>query len=291
MEETGEPDTGRASVLAEWEGLPHFDLSTDAWLVHTESGEAVAYAEEWDERPHEWLLGHFAVFPDHRGRGLDGYLMELIERRARTHAAHTSGGTSKLGVYCVSTDARKTHLYRSRGYSHIRSFARLSRDLTGALPPPVWPAGIIVRPLRRGRDERAVHAALEEAFSEHFRGERLPFEEWERLIFADRNLDPDLWFVAWDGSQVAGTALAFSLEEPRYGYVDRLGVRARWRRRGLGEALLLQCFIALRERGQVRAVLGVDIDNVTGAQRLYERAGMRPERVTEFFEKEVGVLG
>ena len=59
------------------------------------------------------------------------------------------------------------------------------------------------------------------------------------------------------------------------GHITSLGVRERWRRRGLGQALLRHALHSLRERGLRAATLGVDGSNESGAVRLYERAGMR----------------
>lgn len=67
-----------------------------------------------------------------------------------------------------------------------------------------------------------------------------------------------------------------------------LGVRRAWRRAGLGEALLLRSFAEFRRRGYTRGTLGVDASSVTGATRLYERAGMRVYRDTVFLEKQLG---
>ena len=61
------------------------------------------------------------------------------------------------------------------------------------------------------------------------------------------------------------------------GFVDWLGVRPQWRRRGLGRALLLHAFRELHERGAGRVGLGVDSQNPTGATRLYESVGMHVE--------------
>jgi ribosomal protein S18 acetylase RimI-like enzyme len=58
-----------------------------------------------------------------------------------------------------------------------------------------------------------------------------------------------------------------------------------WRRRGLGRALLLQAFAAFRERGLARAALGVDAESLTGANRLYESAGMHVAARFDIYEK------
>lgn len=53
-----------------------------------------------------------------------------------------------------------------------------------------------------------------------------------------------------------------------------LVVRAPWRRRGIGLALLHTAFGGIHRRGIHRAELGVDAENPAGANRPYERAGM-----------------
>ena len=59
------------------------------------------------------------------------------------------------------------------------------------------------------------------------------------------------------------------------GWIQELGVRAPWRRRGLGAALLAHAFAAFRTRGQARVDLGVDAEGATRPLQLYERAGMQ----------------
>jgi hypothetical protein len=47
----------------------------------------------------------------------------------------------------------------------------------------------------------------------------------------------------------------------------------------------LQAFAAFRERGLMRAGLGVDAESLTGAHRLYESAGMRVSASFDIYEK------
>jgi ribosomal protein S18 acetylase RimI-like enzyme len=69
------------------------------------------------------------------------------------------------------------------------------------------------------------------------------------------------------------------------GFVNTLGVRAPWRRRGLGLALLHAAFGRFWEQGEHRVALGVDAENPTEAKRLYERAGMRAVWRADVYEK------
>jgi mycothiol synthase len=64
-------------------------------------------------------------------------------------------------------------------------------------------------------------------------------------------------------------------------------VRRPWRGRGLGEALLRHSFVEFHRRGRRAVALGVDADSLTGATRLYERAGMHVDQVHELYTKVV----
>jgi mycothiol synthase len=64
-----------------------------------------------------------------------------------------------------------------------------------------------------------------------------------------------------------------------------LGVRARWRRRGLGLELLYHSFAEFAARGYPAVILGAEAVSPTGADRLYERAGMRVTHRRARYEK------
>ena len=104
----------------------------------------------------------------------------------------------------------------------------------------------------------------------------------------DPGYDPRFWFVAMDGDQMAGICICrrVDAEDPECGWVNALGVRRDWRKRGVGYALLKQSFAAFYADGRKRAGLGVDSQNLTGALRLYERAGMHVQRQFDQYEKE-----
>jgi ribosomal protein S18 acetylase RimI-like enzyme len=99
----------------------------------------------------------------------------------------------------------------------------------------------------------------------------MSFEEWKRRRVDEA--DTSLYFLAWDGDEAAG-AIRCDARSATDGYVAALGVRAPWRRRGLGEALLVRAFDEMCRRGLTAVRLGVDSENPSGATRLYERVGM-----------------
>jgi ribosomal protein S18 acetylase RimI-like enzyme len=103
------------------------------------------------------------------------------------------------------------------------------------------------------------------------------------------NFDPSLWFLAMDGDEIAGVSLCRprSFHDAETGYVDNLSVRRPWRKKGVGLALLRHSFGEFYRRGKRKVGLGVDAENLTGALRLYEKAGMHVHQAFDLFEKTV----
>ena len=98
-----------------------------------------------------------------------------------------------------------------------------------------------------------------------------------------------MWFLAMEGDEIAGISLTRpeGYSEKELGWVNILGVRRPWRKHGLGLALLLHSFGELYRRGVRKAGLGVDAENLTGALRLYEKAGMHVHMVFDTYEKTI----
>jgi ribosomal protein S18 acetylase RimI-like enzyme len=111
----------------------------------------------------------------------------------------------------------------------------------------------------------------------------------QHQIENDEDFDPSLWILAMDGKHVAGISLCSPKlgTDRKTGMVDTLGIRRPWRRKGLGLALLHYCFGEFQNRGYKRVVLGVDTQNLSGATRLYKKAGMEVAREFVVYEKEL----
>ncbi|MCK4450237.1 MAG: GNAT family N-acetyltransferase [Anaerolineae bacterium] len=92
-----------------------------------------------------------------------------------------------------------------------------------------------------------------------------------------------------DGEEITGMSLCCpkTAEDPGMGWVDSLGVRRPWRRRGLALALLHHSFGEFYRRGKRKVSLEVDAQSLTGATRLYEKAGMHVDRQYVMYEKEL----
>jgi mycothiol synthase len=263
-----------------------FNLETNACLVETEDGRAIGFEDFFNVKDHAYLEMDGYVHPNFKGQGIGTALMQWAEERAREEMKLAS---PDLRVFLHgTTDGRDEvgkALFAEMGYVPVRYFWRMEIILAEEPPVPVFPAGLELRPFDKEAHAHLIWQADNEAFSEHWGSHATTFEEWKFRKFERPEFDPALWFVLWDGDQIA----AFSQNRYRngIGWVGTLGVRKPWRKQGLGLALLQHSFRDFYQRGMPTIGLGVDAANSTGATRLYQRAGMHA--ATEFvtFEKEL----
>jgi ribosomal protein S18 acetylase RimI-like enzyme len=170
----------------------------------------------------------------------------------------------------------------------VRRFELRRIDFAGEPPSPRDVEGIAIRGFRP-EEARRLYEAHIEAFGDHWGAGKETYEDFRHHQLDAPDFDAGLWFVAWDGDEVAGYigAQEKSREDPWRGYIPVLGVRRPYRRRGLGEALLRTVVGALYALGSRGAELHVDADSVTGATRLYERVGMSAHPRFATWEKEL----
>jgi ribosomal protein S18 acetylase RimI-like enzyme len=204
-------------------------------------------------------------------------LVDWVVGRARER------GGEIVRAHTASVDGATKRLFEDRGMRVIRHFYRMRIELDTEPAEPSWADGITVRPATPDDAER-VYEAHQESFEDHWEHTRIPFEEWEHWLMRE-GYDASLWYLAEENAEIAGLALNREQDGERgVGWVSVLGVRKPWRRRGLGRALLLHTFHEFRRRGFYAAALGVDADSLTGANKLYEDAGMRVIRRSDVYE-------
>jgi mycothiol synthase len=263
----GRPDYTLEDVRADW-SAPGIDLARDAWIVEDDD-TLLGYAL-LDDRGAALVT----VPPTGEGRGVGTVLREAAEARAGER------GEALVRQYVpVTNEAARTHLLDA-GYWPAYSYFRMRMDLAEAGPAP---EGVPVRAFSRGPDDAVVHALVEEAMAGVPGNEPRSLESWQAAKVDKEGWDPSLWLLLEDAGGLAGVVLCERWESG-VGYVDQLAVAARARGQGLGRALLLHGFAALREAGLLVAELSVQGENAS-ATRLYESVGMRAWWTIERWEK------
>ncbi len=284
-----------ADLETEWK-MEGYRPETHIRLVFDAQPRLVGYMEFWDNRyPQVTMFSWGRVDPACRRTDTMRYLLDWAEQRARQNLAHIS---PELRVALHSNTPAQDEYLRQQleaaGFSMVRRYWRMVIDLPEQPARPVLPEGITLRSVQPGEERRAFWA-LNEAFKDHWGHIERPFEEefarWEYFARNDPLYDPSLRFLALDGDEIAGFSYCRRSisDDPGMGWVGQLGVLRPWRKRGLGLALLQHSFCALYERGQRRVGLGVDSSSLTGATRLYEKAGMHsdPLQMNDLYEKEL----
>lgn len=251
-------------VRTKWSS-PTFELERDARI------EAEGYADVH-------ALGNERVWINVQGRPSSA-LLDWAETRARELGPRLLAGTWETKAVCSKLE--------QRGFRVVRYSKRMRVELDGTTPEPAWPDGVHLHAFRPG-DERAFYEVQQEVFADTWEPVEETFEEWSHHLVHAPSFDPQLWFLAFEGTEVAGFAICnVHPGEADLGWVQILGVRRPWRGRGLGRALLLHSFREFRRLGLCRAGLGVDAESPTGAVQLYESVGMSSVGQFEIREKVV----
>jgi mycothiol synthase len=280
-------------LRTDWKS-PGFDPAEDIRLVFAPNGRLVGYIEVWTTvKPpvHPWIWGR--VDPKYEDKGIGTWMLQWAEERA-LRVLPTLPQELRLAPHVATyREAEKPKkLFEDMGYRHVRSSYHMLIEMDAPVSMPEFPEGITVRTYNPGTDTEAVYSAQRDSFSDHFGYVEQPFEDGLKAFkhfWESESSDPTLLFLALDGDEIAGISLCLlqSDDDPGTGWVSTLGVRRPWRKRGIAHALLHHSFNELYQRGKRRVGLGVDAQNLTGALRLYESAGMQVHQAFDEYEKEL----
>jgi len=270
----GEPGVSSEILRARWEML---ELAKNTWLAFASGGNLAGYAELIPDLPDSFDVNlYLADGP--RQVELGAYLLGLAEQNA----------TPALPIYSrVSTaNAAGMQIFREAGFASRLSFLIMKRTLEIAPEPARWMPGLTVRTFAPGKDAQAVYQLDEEASIDKGYHAPLTFEQWaKRMNLNAAEFDPDLWFLACRGDEIAGVALNFYAAASKTGWIDHLSVLRQWRNQGIGKALLLHSFAEFQRRGIQQVCLSVDSKSLTNAPRLYAQVGMETILEYHIFKK------
>ncbi len=277
IEEFGRPEYGLEDLLTMWR-RKNFDLAQDAWVIFADDGTLVGYADMHYAGGLVRLNNNSCVHPAHKNRGVEEWMLERAEAWARERVADAP--IVIRHVINANAPLRVARMKRW-GYDAVRQAWIMHIDLNEQPPAPVILDGIVVRAFERGRDEHDAWMCIQEAFRDLWQHQDVPYDEWASFVLEHKAFVAELSFLAFDDVEIVGAAI--TLNDELGGWVQQVAVRRPWRNRGIALALLHSVFGELYKRGVADAGLEVDAESLTGATRLYERAGMRvKDQFTEF---------
>lgn len=251
------------------------------WSVAPKSGRT-------EHRAFVWLLVH----PEIRG-SVEDDLVDWIEAvaidRLRTFDDDLPTAMYHHDVY--ETMADEIALFERHGFMPARYFTENLRDLSEPIAESPLDADLVARAWTDAiaREALTVHNA---AFADHWGSQPIDPDQWA-TYHANEFFQPQVSWVVYDGD----TPVAY-MQCSRYphdwedrgrteAWIEGIGTIRSHRGRGIASALITMAMLAFRSDGMEYAILGVDTENRSGANRIYERLGFVPERRGIAFRKSV----
>ena len=185
----------------------------------------------------------------------------------------------ELHAYCT--------LWQRLGLREVRRYWDMERPLHDPIDEPGPIEGVIIRPFRQTVDNEAALAAFNDSFSDHYRP---PYSlcGGRNYWMASPDVRTDQSWLAEDEQDPRPHCGLLRLRDTQ----NALGARRRPRGldrtagddqgpppEGAGARLAAaRPALAARRGGRITALLGVDSESLTGANRLYESVGFRIRR-------------
>lgn len=273
---------------------PGFELDESSLGIVNGSGRLIGYAvffatAEPPVRP--WF--DWGVDPNERSGGISGDLLAWAQDKGNQVIANCPREARVSlwsGAYRGYRPAENA--LRAAGYTVKRVWHEMRIDMRERPRPIDLPAGFVARPYRHDEDLPLLVDLVRDAFSDHYGHIEQSFErDLERFrhwLEGSAYFETDRVMLAKDEATgvVAGCVLPMTehFRRPGLGYIDTVGVRKAYRRRGLASAMLRRSFADYWDRGIKSVCLEVDGESLTNALALYERVGMRVHSSFDSYE-------
>lgn len=281
-------------IRTEWTA-PNFDLRESSLGIAADDDRLLAFAvffatEEPPVRP--WF--DWGVDPNHDDHGAYAYLLAWAQEQGRSVIPRCPA-EARVGLW---TGAHKGYqpnadALAAAGFQPRREWLEMRIDMAERPQPVELPPGFILRPYRHDEDLPLLVDVARDSFSDHYghieQSLERDLEIFRHWFNDDPDFDPDLVMLAVDRASgaVAGSVMPMTEyhRRPGVGYIDMVGVRKAYRRRGLASSMLTRSFIDYWDRGTRSVCLEVDGASLTNAVALYEGVGMRARHTYVAYEK------
>lgn len=277
----------------EWSSPAH-DMANNL-VVEDSTGRIAAYVSLWTfiSPPIRTYLEP-GIHHEYFDSGLGMLLTAWGEERARALLTQCP-----LDVQiAIGGEANEKMLYlramlESAGFSQMRRFYRMRIDMTEPPTEQPLPAGYHYQTYHHPEQLPTIVDVDRQAFRDHYGYTEGDFDEEVaevgHFLESTPDFDPTLFGNVIEDSTGKMVATSWLLMQddgdPNCAYVDGVAVLREHRGKGIALAMLTRAFARFYERDRRSVTLGVDSENLTGALRLYTKAGMRPVATSIRYEK------
>ena len=174
-------------------------------------------------------------------------------------------------------NAEKVQVLQKLGYQPVRWFLELSRPLREPFTRPIPPAGYSVGEGSSSAQE--IYTVAHEAFQDHWSQPHITLEQFGFLLDTLGSEEHVVHTARTTANELVGVCLtrlrhaAQCASRAREAEIALLAVLRAHRRKGLATCLLHSALQWARAQGCGAAVISVDSENWTGADRLYRKLG------------------
>lgn len=281
-------------TLQSWQE-PNFDIEQFSLGLFTEDGKLAAYAILWANagtpvRP--WL--QWGVHPDNHSDNLTHKLFEWVDEKGREAMDRCPPETRvSLQAETPVGYAFDENALVAAGFVADRAAYDMRIEMAERPACPGLPDGFTFRQYHHEDDLPLLVETVRDTFSDHFGYVEPPFEEelaeFRHWLGDNPHFDPSLvrLVVHEPSNIVAGCLLGLTKNpyHPGIGFIDIVGVRRDFRRRGLAQVMLHHNFADYWDLGLRTVSLSVDGESLTNAVALYEKVGMHIHRRHMSYEK------
>jgi mycothiol synthase len=272
-----------------------FDMQTMT-RVFLEDGRMVASVSiDTTLQPHVRNFLSWNLRPQYYGHGVEEALCAWAEQFVIDNAIPKAPEHAMVitEFFTLKDFAPDIEPMKKLGYQEARYFYRMLIKLDEMPTVPPIADGFSIRALRYPEDLEVYAEARRSAFRDHYGYVEQPldvFIERAKPMFEkdDKMVNGFSYFAV---ENTTGKIAAFSINrieewgQPEHAYVAVLGTVPEFRGKGLALNVLRHSFMDAYQRDKRSMTLHVDASSITGAVRLYERAGMHIDYVEVSLKK------
>ncbi len=275
-------------------------ITSNKVVAENPQGQIVGYAYLADKESSFIFETGGGVHVEHWNLGIGSSLLRWAQEEAVRLSKNAPDGVKcVLQANIFENELESRQLFEDKGFSKIREWVHYETQLNNVPIPITLPEGMSIRSFDLENDWNIVGPVMDKAFLDHWGSFSLPQSESgePENENAESEIPQDFsysnsegyCFIMLAGEEVAGGILcnAKLVQHKNAGRVGSIFVHPKYRRLGVGKALILTAFRAFQQNNVRRIILDTDSQSFTDSSKFYISLGMNSYRHEYLYEKEI----